>query len=61
MNVVLKHFKDPKAFVEYSSDIKDVLKSIEEYNLGKKRNVLILFDDITADVTCNKKLHPVVT
>ena len=34
--VVLKHSKDPKAFMEYSNDINDVYNSIEKYNAGKK-------------------------
>ena len=33
----LKHFNDPKAFNEYSNDIQDVYKNIEEHNLGKKK------------------------
>ena len=36
----LKHFNDTKSFTEYSSDIDDIYKSIEEYNLSKKRKVL---------------------
>ena len=32
----LKHFNDPKAFTEYSNDMQDVYKNINEYNLGKK-------------------------
>ena len=32
----LKSFNDPKAFIEYSNDIQDVYKNIEECNLGKK-------------------------
>ena len=28
----LKHCKDPGAFMEYSNDMKDVCKSIEEYS-----------------------------
>ena len=35
----LKQFNDPKAFIEYSNDMQDVSKNIEEYNLGKKRKV----------------------
>ena len=30
-------------------------------NLGKKRNVIIVFDDMIADVINNKELNPVVT
>ena len=41
--------------------MKDVYKNIEEYNLGKKHKVLIVFDDMIADMFNNKKLNPVVT
>ena len=33
----LKYFNDSKAFMEYSNDMQNVYKNIEEYNLGKKR------------------------
>ena len=38
-----------------------VYKNIEEYNLGKKRKVFIVFNDIIADMIINKKLNPAVT
>ena len=39
-----------------------VYKNIEEYNPGKKREALIVFDDMTADMINNKKnLNPIVT
>ena len=39
--VGLKHYDDPKAFIEYSNDMQNVYKNIEEYILGKKSKVLI--------------------
>ena len=58
----LDHFNDPKAFIDYSNNMQDVYKNIEEYNLGEKRKVLIVFDDMIADmINDNKKLIPVVT
>ena len=57
----LKHFNDPKAFIEHSNDMQDVYKNIEQYNIGKKRKILIAFDDMIADVINNEKLNPVVT
>ena len=36
-------------------------KNIEKYNLGKKCKILIIFDDMIADMTSNKKLNPIVT
>ena len=41
--------------------MQDVYKNIEEYNPGKKRKVLIAFDDLIADMTNNKKLNSRVT
>ena len=41
--------------------MQDVYKNIEEYNPGKKRKVLIVFDDMIADMINNKKLNPIVT
>ena len=59
--VGLDHFKDLKAFMECSNDMQDVYKNIEDYNPGKKRKILIVFDDVIADMINNKKLNPIVT
>ena len=59
--VGLDHFKNPRDFIEYSNDMQDVYKNIEDYNPGKKRKILIVFDDMIADMFNNKKLNPVVT
>ena len=59
--VGLDHFDDPKAFMEYSNDMQDVYKNIEDYNPIKKRKVLIVFDDMIADMINNNKLNPLVT
>ena len=40
--VGLDHFNDPKAFMQYSNDMLDVYKNIEDYNPDKKRKVLIV-------------------
>ena len=59
--VGLKRYDDPKAFIAYSNDISEVYKNIEEYNLGQKRKVLIVFDEMITDMINNKKLNPIVT
>ena len=56
----IKHLNDSKAFIEYSNDIDDIYKNIEEYNPDKKRKILIVFDDMIADMLSNKKLNPIV-
>ena len=59
--VGLDHFDDPKAFMEYSNDMQDVYKNIEDCNPEKKRKLLIVFDDMIADMVNNKRLNPIVT
>ena len=52
----LKQFHDSKAFIEYSNDMDDISKNIEEYNPNKKRKILIVFDAMIADMLSNKNL-----
>ena len=59
--VELDHFNDAKTFIEYSNDMRDVYQNIEDYNLGRERKILIVFDDMIADMFNNKKLNPIVT
>ena len=47
--------------MDYSNNMQDVYKNIEEYNPRKKRKVLIVFDDTIADMINNKKLNLIVT
>ena len=47
--VALDHFKDPRTFMEYSNEMQDVYKNIEDCNPGKKRKILIVFHDMIAD------------
>ena len=51
------YYDNRKAFIEYSNDMKDVNKNIAQYNLGKKSKVLIVYDDMIADMINNKKLN----
>ena len=57
----LKDFNDSKAFIEYSNDMQDVYKNIDEYNPDKENKILIVFDDMIADMINNKKLNSIVT
>ena len=52
----LKHFDDSKAFIEYSN----IYDNIEEYSLNKKRKILILYDDMIADILSNEKCNIIV-
>ena len=57
----LKYLNDPKTFIEYSDDMEDIYKNIEEYNPNKKRKILIVFNYMIADMPSNKKPNPIVT
>ena len=39
----------------------DVYKNIDDYHPDKENKMLIVFDDVMADMIHNKKLNPVVT
>ena len=56
----LKHFDDSKAFIEYSNDMEYIYDNIEEYSLNKKRKILILYDDMIADILSNEKCNIIV-
>ena len=60
-SIGLKHFNDPKAFIGYSNDMHYVYENINNYNLDKENKILIVFDDMIADMINNKKLHSIVT
>ena len=47
--------------MKYSNDMQDNYKNIEDYNLGKTRKILIVLNDIVADMINNNKLNPIVT
>ena len=52
----LKHLNDSKAFIENSNDMYDIYKNIEKHNPNKKGKILIVFDDMIADMLSKKNL-----
>ena len=60
-SIGLKHYSDPKAFIEYSNDMHDVYGNINYYNPDKENKILIVFNDMIADMINNKKLNSIVT
>ena len=55
------HFSDPEAFTACSNDMHDVYKNINDYNPYKENKILVVFDDVIADMINNKKLNPILT
>ena len=44
------HFNDPKTFIEYSNDMYDVYKNIDDYHPDKENKILIVFDDMILQI-----------
>ena len=58
--VGIDHLNNPKAFIDYSNDMLDVYKNIDDYNADKENKILIVFDDLIADIIYSKKLDSIV-
>ena len=52
----IKKLKSLKAFIDYSQKIDAVYENLVDYNLTKKRKVLIAFHDMITDVIANKQI-----
>ena len=60
-SVGVKHFIDPKAFIQDSNDMHSVYKNIDNHNLNKENKISIVLDDMIADMISGKKLNSIVT
>ena len=56
----IKNVNDPHAFIEYSDDMSDVLDDINNYNKNRDKKVLIVFDDMIADIEYNKNFKRII-
>ena len=56
----IKNLNDPHAFIEYSDNMNDVLDDINNYNKNRDKKVLIVFDDMIADIEYNKNFKRII-
>ena len=56
----IKNLNDLHAFIEYSSDMNDVLDDVNNYNKNRDKKVLIIFDDMIADIMRSGKFKAIV-
>ena len=56
----IKNLNDPHAFIEYSSDMNDVLDDINNYDKNRDQKVLTIFDDMIADIMRSEKFKAIV-
>ena len=59
-NVGTKHLNDPNPFTECSNTMDDVYENIDDYNLSRKRKILIVFDDMIVVIMSNKKFQTTI-
>ena len=60
-NTGIKHLNDPNAFIECPNTMDDVYENIHDYNLNRKRKIIIIFDDMIEDIKSNKKFEATIT
>ena len=56
----IKYFNDPTAFIEHSNIMDDVFKNIDDYNIERKRKILIVFDDVIAEIMNSKNFKSII-
>ena len=56
----IKNLSDSHAFIEYSNDMNNVLDDINNYNKNRDKKVLIIFDDMIADIMRSEKFKAIV-
>ena len=59
-DVGIKHVTNPNAFVECSNTMDDVYQNIDDYNSSRRIKVLIVFDEMIADIMNNKKFQAII-
>ena len=59
-NAGIKYVNNPNAFIECSNTMDDVYENIHDYNSSRKRKILIVFDDMIADIMSNKRFQAII-
>ena len=56
----IKHLIDQEVFIDCSNTVDDVYENIDNYNPSSKRTILMVFDDMIADIVTNKKSRNII-
>ena len=59
-NAEIKHLNDSNAFIECSNTMDDIYENIDDYNPNRKRKILIVFDDMIADIMSKKTFQAII-
>ena len=55
-----KHLNGPNTFIECSNTMDDVYENINDYNSSIKRKILIVYDDMIAEIMTNKNFQSII-
>ena len=59
-NAGIKYLNDSETFTECSNTMDDVYKNIDNYNPNRQIKILIVFDDMIADIMSNNKFQTII-
>ena len=59
--VGIDHHNDPRAYIEYSNDMRNVYKNIGDYNPDSENKIWTVSDNMIADMINNRRLDSIVT
>ena len=59
-NAGIKRLNDSKAFIECSNTMDDIYENINNYNPNRRGKILIVFDDMIADIMTNIKFQSLI-
>ena len=59
-DVGIKHLNNPSTFIECSNTMDDVYNNMNDYNSNRRRKILIVFDDMIADIMTNRTFQAII-
>ena len=59
-DVEIRNLSDLSAFIKFSNTMDDVYNNIDDYSPKRKRKILIVFDDMIADIMINEKSQVII-
>ena len=59
-DVGIKHVNTPNAFIKCSNTMDDIYDNINDYNSNRRRKILVVFDDMIADIMTNRRSQAII-
>ena len=60
IDVGIKHLSNSNAFIECSNAMDGIYENINNYNPNRRRKILIIFDNMIADIVASKKFQTII-